>query len=1114
MGISRPLNFQLPISPTAPVAMFAGGSGIAPFHGFLKSRFDSSKGVSGRNVLFLGVQSRKKFLYERELRDFVKYDGLELHTAFSRDTKGLVCEGRNLIEKEMENRYLDAAIIEQGGTVADIVMPTKLGGLGGYLYVCGSMAVYETVIKGIKKAIYNNRMATQDSAEAILAIAFAERRFMLDIFMTPKAMSFKEPTIPMSTLARNTGHRAGEASREFTRTWIGVHGAVYDVTDFLPIHPGGSLIVSASAGLDASRTFDDLAHTSNPEVMSLLSKYFIGYLAPKHDFRTSPELRALYVGWSDYLRTSVENLTTLSLEVKSLKTDATTTWFSGGLLNMTGVNKFHQFQIRLLKNGFPSLFGPKLQELYLKLSFALVSSRNAHSLVLPDVMGIVARAQSSVHSAAVLQELSQIGDLACDPSTAQSFERGIIHYAQAVTELDVKLLEQVREEICTGMDAFDLVASTAKGYSGSSHVAEKQKLNKVAAFLVSLLEKIAERLDTFYVELSALSLYRPEIEGNPARARWRLVKRRIADGSFFLYTQELSLETALEPDSTGGGRLGSLRRRSVWGGTGRGVTFDQVVAHASSMVKTSIESAQSGSSKSAGEQQHFTDGRFPGTLADAHSMRAESANGKGTTSYESMLERKATLRTKRFLAQNSNFLEGFGRQPGSNNAGVSSQEQPQYIDDSSANQQQLAPDKHRLFDRDMMQLQQQQQQQQQQAIGTSPLEYQRSEVFSPRGRANTIEIQRPPLQDKSFAYSSSTSQDNGPKNLAPQTTFYNIASANSSGVRLSESPRIRSGTFNGSVAGRQSPRLSNHGMAYTPEREAQPQSHHNYGIPSVEQQQQHRIDSPSQSAYHPRPSSSYSTPSEQEAQPRPNSGSFGTNNMKSENVFDRYEREPAPPRTRSGFLERSLDILTAGSSARNISKDRSATQLPSTTGSPRNFPSPSLGSVFGAMLVGTSAASIGGMDSRSVTSGGGYPNGQGRASPPGSLFSGPEGQSFSPPRGNYQTQGSPNPNYYQQAQPIPHPSPQPQYHFQKVPNMTDRTRPRGASANYSAFNPRGVGGPGGSPQNVGNWGPGNTHPPTMVPNSMPSGGGPPAMHSSEADLLSKGLEALQRRRVS
>lgn len=111
--------------------MFAGGSGIAPFRGFWQARIGS--GVVGRNVLFLGVQSRQKFIYKRELREHVTSGKLELHVAFSRDSNGLVYDPvtHDLVEKSMEPRYIDATILDQGPTVCDIVTSTKLGGLGG-----------------------------------------------------------------------------------------------------------------------------------------------------------------------------------------------------------------------------------------------------------------------------------------------------------------------------------------------------------------------------------------------------------------------------------------------------------------------------------------------------------------------------------------------------------------------------------------------------------------------------------------------------------------------------------------------------------------------------------------------------------------------------------------------------------------------------------------------------------------------------------------------------------------------------------------------------------------------------------------------------------------------
>lgn len=38
--------------------------------------------------------------------------------------------------------------------------------------------------------------------------------------------------------------------------WIAVHGRVYDVTGFLPDHPGGPHVLREYAGTDATRAFD------------------------------------------------------------------------------------------------------------------------------------------------------------------------------------------------------------------------------------------------------------------------------------------------------------------------------------------------------------------------------------------------------------------------------------------------------------------------------------------------------------------------------------------------------------------------------------------------------------------------------------------------------------------------------------------------------------------------------------------------------------------------------------------------------------------------------------------------------------------------------------------
>ena len=56
--------------------------------------------------------------------------------------------------------------------------------------------------------------------------------------------------------------------------WIVVDGKVYNVTEYLEEHPGGSEIIINLAGGDATREFNDIGHSIN--AIQLLSKYEIG----------------------------------------------------------------------------------------------------------------------------------------------------------------------------------------------------------------------------------------------------------------------------------------------------------------------------------------------------------------------------------------------------------------------------------------------------------------------------------------------------------------------------------------------------------------------------------------------------------------------------------------------------------------------------------------------------------------------------------------------------------------------------------------------------------------------------------------------------------------------
>ncbi|KAF2661021.1 hypothetical protein K491DRAFT_687814 [Lophiostoma macrostomum CBS 122681] len=616
VGVSRPFAFQLPFDDTSPVAMFAGGSGIAPFRSFWQARAGRS---FGKTILYLGIQSREKFCYEDELRQYVNEGLMEVHTAFSRDSRGLAYDSytRDLIERDITPRYIDGLIVEQGQTICDFVMSKKQGGLGGYLYVCGSTGVFDSVMSGIRKAIYNHRTPDMESAECILNTAFAERRFMLDVFMTPKPLPCNQPTIPLSQLAMHTGHRPN------SRIWIGVHGKVYDVTDFCSMHPGGTNIIKSNAGVDCSSSFDILAHTNNPEVSSLLTKYYLDEMTPKPTFQHSEDLSMLYDLWSSYLRVATETIVASHFEMGEIM-QSSILWFQGDMFNMGGVRRFYHYQSRLLQGGFSSMFGAPLQELYLKISFMLANaSSSSGSANLPDVLGIIARAKGSNDAVSTSNEISQIGQFVCNSDAARHHEKGIIAYAQRSVEFDMEFLESIREEACAGMDAF----GTVMGLEAQS---DSQRALAAATFLMQVMERMARRLEGFYAKLSRYSVFQPAMERNPARTRWNILKRKIRDGTFFTLATQASMES-----------MSTYKKQRPQDG----VDFDQVITQ----IQASLDNAPVTTSRKM-------------TLNEQHAARVQST-ANGGSSYEQHQHGSAIKAMSSFMDNNKRAIRRLSKIP-------------------------------------------------------------------------------------------------------------------------------------------------------------------------------------------------------------------------------------------------------------------------------------------------------------------------------------------------------------------------------------------------------------------------------------------------------------------
>uniref|UniRef100_A0A914LKX4 Cytochrome b5 heme-binding domain-containing protein n=1 Tax=Meloidogyne incognita TaxID=6306 RepID=A0A914LKX4_MELIC len=72
------------------------------------------------------------------------------------------------------------------------------------------------------------------------------------------------------------------------RNWIIVGSLVFDLTDFLKIHPGGDEILLEFIGMDATSVFEDV-HPNNVRASIVLLKYVIGRLKEENENREIKE---------------------------------------------------------------------------------------------------------------------------------------------------------------------------------------------------------------------------------------------------------------------------------------------------------------------------------------------------------------------------------------------------------------------------------------------------------------------------------------------------------------------------------------------------------------------------------------------------------------------------------------------------------------------------------------------------------------------------------------------------------------------------------------------------------------------------------------------------------
>ncbi|MCP4422200.1 MAG: hypothetical protein GY805_36780 [Chloroflexi bacterium] len=278
LKLVHPTRFSLPKDPSTPIVMFAGGTGVAPFRGFIMDRNEQEN--VGDSWLFLGVRTRQEFYYKEQFEPIVANGRLHIRPAFSRDavdTK-FVKNGQgsgHFVFEPSEKRYIGKEMLheENAQILWDILRSRKDGGQGGHLYVCGRTDFAVSVMNAIKEILRRRCQGSAEEVETqvnqILYRLVGEDRYKQDIFTTYTGSHLdQKQSYDASEIVLHNNHTDG--------FWMIINGRVYDMNEFGHLHAGGFKIIHSYAGMDGTQAYEKIQHHINPEVDSMLGMYELG----------------------------------------------------------------------------------------------------------------------------------------------------------------------------------------------------------------------------------------------------------------------------------------------------------------------------------------------------------------------------------------------------------------------------------------------------------------------------------------------------------------------------------------------------------------------------------------------------------------------------------------------------------------------------------------------------------------------------------------------------------------------------------------------------------------------------------------------------------------------
>jgi sulfite reductase (NADPH) flavoprotein alpha-component len=483
--VVRPTRFRLPKQRARPIVMYAGGTGLSPFRAFIQQRLGDAH--AEETWLLLAVRDETAIPCFAELQEAAA-GGIQVRIVLSRADRRWQNSPDNLQGDWVAAKrgYIDRLLLDEKEATA---LQRLLVLDGATFYICGRTTFAHTVHAMLQKLFSRSASETsgdQEHSKRLFQQLVADQRLQQDIFTTfaPSCGPGVLGDVPYDASDIALHNQVG------SQALMVIRGAVYDMTEFLELHPGGAQIIYANLGLDATRAYERAEHHLNAEVHAMTDLYKVGQVR-RLDFGDhwgvvlSPKgvhtvhLESLFRYWIRALYEIVELENTWNNNL-GLRNVALTEAHCGpsALQDSLLLEDHHKLTLQL-----DQIIDGSLQYLW-AITVGLCDPQQPYDALIRDINDLWRSPDGIMARGVTVDCLAMFERVRTNPSYAAELSQLL----NCIVEADSKALREIKQVLCDGVRLFE--------------VHQEKVLRNAGIELVQILRRLPAMLARFKRRLS------------------------------------------------------------------------------------------------------------------------------------------------------------------------------------------------------------------------------------------------------------------------------------------------------------------------------------------------------------------------------------------------------------------------------------------------------------------------------------------------------------------------------------------------------------------------------------------------------------------------------------